>query len=63
MSYKVQHVQLWFGDGGGAQLVEWRSRERADLFKAAKLVAKKDTAFIMFPFFSILNKKNDCVCV
>lgn len=61
MSYKVQYV-IWFGDGGGAQLVEWRSRE-GDLFKAAKLVAREDTAFIMFPFFSILNKKNDCVCV
>lgn len=44
------------------QLVEWRSRE-GDLFKAAKLVAREDTAFIMFPFFSVLNKKNDCVCV
>lgn len=55
---------MWLGAGGGEeQLVEWKSREGADLFKAAKLVAKKDTAFIMFPFFSILNKKNDCVCV
>lgn len=56
-------VHFWFGDGDGAQLVEWSSREGTDLFKPAKLVARKDTAFIMFPFFSILNKKNDCVCV
>lgn len=63
MSFKALCVQTRFRDGGGAQLVEWGSREGADLSKAAKLEAKKDTAFIMFPFFSILNKKNDCVCV
>jgi len=47
----------WSTAGGGGE------REGADLSKAAKLEARKDTAFIMFPFFSTLNKKNDCVCV
>lgn len=53
-----------FGSGMEVEHSWWKGeKEGADLSKAAKLEARKDTAFIMFPFFSALNKKNDCVCV